>query len=89
MCVFVCVCVMMVGWIEGYSASLSLSLSLSLINITGGRGAREGAGDTSGARGGAGRREDWQCGQCGTLNFARRDACFTCHASRSENEVPA
>lgn len=29
-------------------------------------------------------KSDWACESCGCNNFARRDACFRCNASRSE-----
>lgn len=27
---------------------------------------------------------DWNCGSCGAHNFASRNACFKCHAPKSE-----
>jgi hypothetical protein len=32
---------------------------------------------------------DWLCGKCMTVNFSRRDVCFTCSAMREGNEKPA
>ena len=38
-----------------------------------------------------GQRNDWLCAQCGTQNFARRQACFRCESPRTDMcaEVPA
>ena len=45
-------------------------------------------GGGGGGGGGVGRAADWLCAQCSTVNFARRDVCFTCSSAREGNELP-
>ena len=33
------------------------------------------------------KKQDWYCASCGTMNFARRDACFECLTDRRGNEA--
>jgi len=33
-------------------------------------------------------KQDWVCASCNTMNFARRNVCFTCSLPREGNELP-
>mmetsp|Transcript_48445 Transcript_48445/g.151925 ORF Transcript_48445/g.151925 Transcript_48445/m.151925 type:complete len:367 (-) Transcript_48445:59-1159(-) len=33
-------------------------------------------------------KQDWICASCNTMNFARRNVCFTCSLPRDGNELP-